>query len=160
MKQWWQGLQARERILVGIAAATLALVLLFMGVLKPLAAERERLRASLAALEQTVADAQPQVAAILAARTGAAAPLAAGPSLFAIADGTARDAGLKNALKSLTPLDEKRVKVDMEMADFDTLVSWIERLDSEHGVDVVEWSVNRELVPGVVSTRMILNSNR
>jgi len=160
MKQWWAGLQMRERVLVGIGGATLALVLLFMGVLKPLNVERERLTASLLALEQTVADAQPQVTAILAARTGAATPTAAGPSLFALADGTARDAGLKNALKSLTPLDDKRVKVDMERADFDTLVSWIEKLDREHAVDVVEWSVNRELVPGVVSARMILNSNR
>jgi type II secretory pathway component PulM len=87
-------------------------------------------------------------------------PESAGPSLFALADGSARDAGLKNALKSLTPVDDKRVKVDMEMADFDALVGWIEKLDREHGVDVVEWSVNRELVPGVVSARMILNSNR
>lgn len=159
MKAWWAGLQTRERVLVGAGAAILCLVLLFTLVLQPLAAARTRMLASLATLEQTVANAEPQVAAILVARNGSTQP-AVGPSLFALADGSARDAGLKDALKSLTPIDEKRVKVDMEMADFDTLVTWIEKLDRDHGVDVVEWSVNRELVPGVVSARMILNSNR
>ncbi len=160
MKLWWQSLQSRERLLLSFAAAALALLLLFLLVLRPLNAARMRLTGSVATLEQSLATVRPQVNAILAARGVGTAVTAAGPSLFALADSSARDAGLKNSLKSLTPIDEKRVKVDLEVADFDVIVTWIEKLDAEHGVDVVEWSVNRELVPGMVSSRMILNSNR
>jgi len=160
MRAWWQSLQIRERGLLMVGVAALALLLVYMAVLRPLNAARVRLDSSLASLEQSLVVARPQANAILAARSGGAAVPAVGPSLLALADSSARDAGLKDSLKSLTPLDDKRVKVDLEVADFDVMVAWIEKLDGAHGIDVVEWSVNRELVPGKVSSRMILNSNR
>lgn len=43
----------------------------------------------------------------------------------------------------MQPEGENQVKVELEAADFDALVSWLERLDTREGIAIREWSVDR-----------------
>lgn len=164
MKGWWQSLQTRERLLVQIAAAIAALFMLWLLVLRPLAQAEVELQLGVETLRNQVAEAAQSAKAILAARNAgmiATAPASqGGPSLMALADSSARDAGLSSALKRLQPEGENQVKLEFEAADFDALVAWLERLDRQDGVVVTEWSVDRALAPGVVNARLTLENVR
>lgn len=165
MKAWWDSLQARERLLVQMAAVLGALLLLWLLVWRPLARAEAELTLGIETLSTEVAEATQATRAILAGRNAgliAAAPLVphGGPSLMALTDSSARDAGLSSALKRLQPEGENQVKLEFEAADFDALVGWLERLDRQDGVVVTEWSVDRALAPGVVNARMTLENVR
>lgn len=162
MKAWWESLQSRERWLVKLGIAVSLAFFGWLLVLRPLSVAQVRLSQSVATLEQQVATAQGQVAAILAARNAGlgSAPRASGRSLMALTDASAREAGLGTALKRIQPEGETEVKIEMEAADFDALVAWLERLDVSEGVVISEWSVDRALAPGVVNARMTLHNAR
>lgn len=164
MNAWWQGLQTRERLLVQIAAAVATLFMLWLFVVRPLAQAEIELRLGVETLRSQVAEATQSAQTILAARNAgmiATAPTPqSGPSLMALADSSARDAGLSSALKRLQPEGENQVKLEFEAADFDALVAWLERLDRQDGVVITEWSVDRALAPGVVNARLTLENLR
>lgn len=162
MRVWWQGLQDRERLLVQLAAALAIAFLGWLLILRPLGAAKIRLTASVAQLQGQIGLAQTQTQAILAARNAGLADAAprAGRSLMALTDASAREAGLSSALKRMQPEGENQVKVELEAADFDALVSWLERLDTREGIAIREWSVDRALAPGVVNARMTLETAR
>lgn len=158
MNAWWNGLQERERRLLLALAALAGALAWWLLLLRPLAAERTRAQLAAAGLQQQVAQARTQADAILLARNlQAPRPVR---SLFALVDSSARDAGLMSAQTRIEPLAENRVRVTMDAVDFDRLSSWLEALDRDEGVDILEWSADRALVPGVVDAAITLQISR
>lgn len=154
----WQALSPRERALLLLAGGVLGALLLWSLVWAPLSAAQARLTQANAGLRQDLATLRPQVEAILAQRAqgGQLQPQRQGRSLLALADSSARSAGLASALKRVEPIGEDSVRVWMDAADFDAMAAWLEKLDAEEAVVIEEWSVDRALAPGVVNARMTL----
>ncbi len=155
MKAWWTGLADRERKLVLVAAVAFGLLLWWLLLLRPLGAARasavERLPL---ALQEAAAS---EAAAMTIKARGSAAPAPrVGRSLLALADASAREAGLSASLDRVEPLGEFEVRVWLKDADFDALATWAERLANSEGVTISEWSVDRSLAPGVVNARLTL----
>lgn len=158
MKERWEALAPRERRLIQLAATIIGIVLAWYLIYSPLANSRARLESTVIGLRQDLAQLRPQVDAILERRVTGQEQMAPRPgrSLLAMADSSARDAGLGGALKRVEPIGERSVRVWMDGADFDAMAAWLEKLAREEGVAIDEWSVDRALVPGVVNARMTL----
>ena len=79
-----------------------------------------------------------------------------GKSLLALADVSARGAGLEGVLKRLEPVGSNSVRASFEFASFDVLMSWIEGMARDYGVQVSDFSVDRVDASGLVNARVTL----
>ena len=157
LKTWYSGLQERERRVVAIGAAALGLVILFGGILLPLqsavsAAGRraETRREDLAWMRINAPEIQ-SGAATLVGDTGEAP--------MVVVDRAGREAGLAGALKGAQP-SGNGVRVQLEAAPFDTLVTWFATLDQRYGLAIDSITVDRGARPGVVNANVTFAATR
>src|SRR5262249_23094417 len=160
IRAWWQGLQERERSVLAIGGALVALMLLWAFAWQPLGQARATLATRVAAQRDDLA----QMRAI----SGDVADLRArgirggadrqGKSLLALADVTARDekADLAAALKRVEPAGPKSVRVSFEAANFDALMRWVDNLSRAYGVQATDLSADRGDTAGIVNARVTL----
>jgi general secretion pathway protein M len=154
MKLWWAGLAERERRLLIAAAIVIGVFLWWLALLRPLGAARDELSARLPEVRAKAAASEAAIPQIRAGASAATQPRV-GQSLLALADASARNAGLSGALDRVEPQGDAEVRVWLKDADFDALAAWAEQLSAE-GVSISEWSVDRALAPGVVNARLTL----
>jgi general secretion pathway protein M len=161
MKQWWEGLQARERRTLMLGALALGIMFFYFGIWQP-----THTRA--AALEQQVADqrvllawmqqASAEARALQGSAPARSAAGTSGQGLFALADQSARQAGLGNAIRRVEPSGNNRVRVNLEQASFDDMVRWLATLKSRHGIEIDTLSVRAGNEPGRVNAQLLLEA--
>lgn len=137
MKDWFFGLQARERLLVGAGGVLLLWLLLYLMIWEPIADEYTGLKESVAAQQQTLAWMQQAAAQIEALQNSGAtgAKGLGGRSLLAVVDQSARSGGLGNAIKRIEPDGGKGVKMWLEGAAFDTMILWLGQLSKSYRIE-------------------------
>lgn len=148
MKDWFSSLSRRERFLVAGAAVVLVMIAGYLLAVEPVLERR-------AALERGVA-AQQELLGWMRAQTGGDAPTARAESLFASVDRSARQTALAGSIQRIQPEGQTIVRVWLDAAPFDELVSWVARLDHEHGITVSALAVDRGTEPGKVGARLTL----
>lgn len=155
LRDWLDNLAPRERRLVYAAAVLAAVALLYFLIVMPLqgmtarrAARVERMTGDLAWMQQNA----PQVRA--AAAGGGAA--ASGESLVVLVDRTGREAGLGNSLRDQSPSGERGLRLRLEAAPFDVLVTWLAVLQQQHGVTVEAATIDAGAAPGLVNASLTL----
>jgi general secretion pathway protein M len=158
LKDWFDSLKPRERLMVLGGAVLVLLMAIYLLALAPFyatinaRAERvERKEADLAWMRSVA----PEVQAL-----GASLPVSAGPSnesLVVLVDRTAREAGLGTALTGQTPNGETGIRVRMEGAAFDTLITWLGNLQLNQAVSVESAQFDRTATPGQVNASLVLN---
>ena len=160
MKDWLEGLEPRERRLVLAGATLVGLLLVYLLLLAPLLAaygERagrvEQQRADLAWMQQAAARIQQ-----LQGQGGAPGGALGDRSLLAVVDGSAREAGLGNALRRVRPDGTLAVRVWFEGVPFDALVEWLGRLDREYRVQVKLITLERQTEAGRVHAQLTLEA--
>jgi general secretion pathway protein M len=157
MKAWWNRLQPRERILLGAAAAVVALTLLWILVWEPLNASRQALRDELAA-QQALLDwlerIEPQVEQLRREDRGGRS--LDGRSPLAVVDQSARAAGLAAALKRIEPGAGGEIRVSFEQAAFVELMTWLETLIQTRPLVVVRFEASRGNQSGRVDSLVVL----
>src|SRR5581483_1437548 len=79
-----------------------------------------------------------------------------GKSLLALADATARSAGLAGSLKRVEPAGGRSVRVTFEVANFDVLMNWLDALARDYGVEVTDFSADKVEGLGLVNARATL----
>jgi general secretion pathway protein M len=148
---WYAGLEARERRVVGIGAIALGLLLLVGGILLPLESavssavkSRDIRREDLAWMRSNAPEVQAG-AGTVTAETGEAPVV--------LVDRVGREAGLGPALRGTQP-SGAGVRVQLEAAPFDTLVTWLANLDEHYGLSIDSISVDRASRPGVVNANI------
>lgn len=154
LRHWFEGLAPRERRLVYAAAALAAIALLYAGVALPLehlhakqSARVERKAADLAWMRQ----AAPRVAAITARGGGAGHE-----SLVVLIDRTGRESGLGSAIRDQNPSGENGMRLRIEGASFDTMVTWLASLQQQYGVSVSDATIAATTAPGLVNASITL----
>lgn len=160
MKDWLAGLEPRERRLVLIGALVLGLLLVYALLVSPLlsayqdrARQVEQQRAGLVWMHQAAARIQ-----ALQGSGGAQGAGLGERSLLAVVDGSAREAGLGNALNRVRPDGALAVRVWFEGVSFDDLVEWLGRLDREFQVQVKLITLERQPEPGRVHAQLTLEA--
>jgi general secretion pathway protein M len=154
LKAWYSGLQAREQRMVSIGAALVCALVLFGGVLLPLDSAvssavkaREARRADVAWMRSNA----PEIRA-----GGASLAPETGEAPVVLVDRIGREAGLGPAMRGTQP-SGNGVRVQLEGAPFDTLVTWLATLEERHGLAIESISVDRASQPGLVNANLTLS---
>lgn len=155
MKEWFDSLERRERILVAGTGVLLILVILYVALVEPLykgAAERryrvEQKRADLVAMQQIEAE--------LSQLNGASGPAPDGGagSLVVLVNRSAQDFGL-DAPRS-QPSGQSSIRVTFRGQSFNKLVSWLAAVQQRHGLRIDSATLDRDSIKGVVNATLTL----
>jgi general secretion pathway protein M len=148
LRAWYAGLQQREQRMVAIGSITVAALILVLGLLMPLqsavssaAKSNETKRKDLAWMQVNASEIR-AVGNLPAGDTGEAPVV--------LVDRVAREAGLASALRGTQP-NGTGVRVQLEAASFDALVTWLATLDERFGLAIETITLDRGARPGVVN---------
>lgn len=159
MKEWWDALATRERLILIAGSALLVLILLWALVWQPLVGSVRERETEVAAQRENLRWMQTAAAELQQLR-GSGAQAAAGlggRSLLGVADQSARSAGLGGGLKRIEP-EGDAVRVRLEGVPFDTVVAWLDGLAREAGVIAGSVTIERAGAPGLVNVRLTLQA--
>ena len=140
--RWWRGRTGREQALLGILVALASIVLLMMGIIRPLDAARTR---SIA--EIRTADA-------LVARLRSAGPALApnGPPAAAVVR-AATAAGV--TVQRIEP-EGQRLEIMLTDASFESAMRFVATLEASSRLRLVEARVGVGVVPGTVTAQLVV----
>ena len=157
MKQWFEQLAPRERLLVSIAGALLLLTLIVTLGVRPIMSQSKRGHELVIDKRALLTELQ-QVAARLGPQTGGAqaAPSGSSQSLVLVVDRTTRSAGLAQYLKRNQPDGDTSIQLRFENAPFDTLVTWLGDLQSQHSMSVTTANIDVSQQSGRVNVNLTL----
>ena len=152
-RDWLGNLSARERNLVYAAGILVGLALLYLVIVLPFTTTTSRMSAR---VEQKSADlAWMRAQAPHAAAAAGLAQSRSGESLVVIVDRTARQAGLGATLRDQSPSGNAGLRLRVEAAPFDTLVTWLAVLQQQHGVGIEAATIDAA-GPGLVNATLSL----
>jgi general secretion pathway protein M len=162
IRAWWESLQLRERQVLIIGAVIAALLLGWALMWYPLSHARSDLAARVARQHDDLAWMRQALGETKTLRAQGARARAdrQGKSLLALADVSARGAGLTGALKRVEPAGSDSVRVNLEIADFDVLMNWLDVLARDYGVQVTDFSVDKVAGLGLVNARVTLEDSK
>ena len=157
LKKYWSGLQPRERSILGLGAALLIVMLLYMFIWEPwhqaITKYRENLPQKRVDLQWMKAQGD------LASRLkGIKKPEGreTGEPLLTVVEKTAQQAGLRTNIKQMTPGDNPgEVKVWLSQVNFDKWLLWAENIKNSEAIEVKSADI-QQLDPGKVEVRATL----
>jgi general secretion pathway protein M len=156
LRAWYAGLQQREQRVVAIGTVALAVLILVLGILVPLQSavsnvvkSNETKRADLKWMQANA----PEI------RAAGQVPPDTGEAPVVLVDRVAREAGLASALRGTQP-NGTGVRVQLEAAPFDTLVTWLATLDERYGLAIETITVDRGAQPGVVNASITFTQSQ
>ena len=155
MKEWFTSLAPRERAMVSIAAVVVALAWVSAVAWNPLTASVSRLQQSVEE-QQALKQWMQQAAAEVNQLRGAAGASDDHRSLLAVVDQTSKQSQLGPAVKRIEPDGQELVRVSLEQASFDDMMSWLGSLQRSFGVSVADVSIDRQAASGRVNARITL----
>ena len=153
VREWFDNLSERERNLVYAAGALVGVALVYLVLVLPFQASGKRMAAR---VQQKTADlAWMQASAPQAMAAVGVAQAGGGESLVVLVDRTAREAGLGASLRDQSPDGNNGLRLQIEGASFDTLVTWLANLQQQHGVSIESATIGAA-APGLVNATLSL----
>ena len=153
VREWFDNLSERERNLVYAAGALVAVALIYLVLVLPFQTSGKRMASR---VQQKTADlAWMQASAPQAMAAAGVAKAGGGESLVVLVDRTAREAGLGAALRDQSPDGNNGLRLQIEGAPFDTLVTWLASLQQQHGVSIESATIGAA-APGFVNAMLSL----
>jgi general secretion pathway protein M len=154
-------LPRRDQQALSVLAVAIILGILYFGVWRPATGfhneaveSRERATELLAWLEANSKSLERLSSAGSSQGPAGADTPADGRALMALVTRSAGEAGL--SLQRFEPSGEDAIRVWLEGAPFTKVASWLERLNTGHGVQIDQASMDRQNDPGIVSVRLTL----
>jgi general secretion pathway protein M len=153
VRDWLDTLSARERNLVYVAGGLLAIAAVYLVLVMPFQVSGKKMAAR---VEQKSADlAWMQASAPQAMAAAGIAQSAGGESLVVLVARTAREAGLGDALRDQSPDGNAGLRLRIEAASFDTLMTWLASLQQQYGVTIDSATIDAA-APGLVNATLSL----
>jgi general secretion pathway protein M len=154
---WYQGLQAREQRMVAFGGIALAVIILFGAILLPLQAAVSGAESSNDTKRQDLDWMRANAAEIRAA--GNQLPVDNAEPPVVVVDRVGRAAGLTDALRGTQP-SGSGVRVQLEGAPFDTVVTWLATLDQRYGLSIESITLDRTVKPGLINASITFTQAR
>jgi len=153
VRDWLDSLSARERNLVYAAGALVTVALLYLVLVLPVQTSGNRMASRVGQKTADLAWMRAQAPQAMAA--AGAARSSGGESLVVLVDRTAREAGLGTSLRDQSPDGNSGLRLRIEGASFDTLVTWLASLQQQHGVSIEAANIDAA-APGLVNATLSL----
>ncbi|MEH6490539.1 type II secretion system protein M [Halopseudomonas sp.] len=157
MKSWWNGLAARERVILLGGSAFLLVLAFWIGIWEPLIAGRAELKQDVRTLtaerlwmEQVSDDVRRR--ARLQQGSGNSS---GGGSVLTLVEVSANAAGLKSALSRVQP-EGQGARLSFDQVGMDALLSWLADLEQRQGLQVSQLAIDVSEVKGMVSARLLV----
>jgi general secretion pathway protein M len=154
---WYADLQQREQRMVAIGGIVVGLLILVMGILVPLQSAVSNAVTRNATKREDLEWMQVNAPEIRAA--GNELPANTGEAPVVLVDRVGREAGLAGAMRGTQP-SGTGVRVQLEAAPFDTMVTWLATLDERYGLAIESITVDRAVRPGVVNANITFAQSR
>jgi general secretion pathway protein M len=154
LRNWLDTLSARERNLVYAAGALAGIALLYLVLVLPFTTTTSKMSARVDKKTADLAWMRAQAPQVMAAAGSARS--ASGESLVVVVDRTARESGLAAALRDQSPSGNAGLRLRLEGASFDTLVTWLASLQQQHGVSIESATIDAA-GPGLVNATLSLS---
>ncbi len=152
----WNALGARERRVASALAVFLGAALFYLLVWSPVESGLAKARVRLASVQPQLARVQEQAARVASVR---AAPRVTLPTNPAAAVGQAAERqGLREQLKRVEAEGANAVRVQIEDAPFQALLSWLVELQQKFGLRAESATLDRGANPGTVNGRLLLRA--
>ena len=155
MKEWLENLQPRERWMVLGCALFVAIVVVYLGLLRPLYGGASQLEKRVEDKQQLLADIK---AAAVQARSGGKPVRAVdtSQSLVVVVDRTTRQSGLAGVLKRNQPSGDNGIRVRFDDAPFDQVLAWLGSVQADYGLSIVSASFDGGGQVGQVTANLVL----
>ena len=143
MKEWFADRSPREQLILVSGIGILLLVILWFLVWEPVSRKNSEYQARVEQ-EQKVLLQLRQLASEanrLGAGSGATSERA-DQSLLSLTDRTVRAAGLAGALRRIEPDGDQRVRLWLQQAPFDPMMSWLQTLAGDYGIHVLTANID------------------
>jgi general secretion pathway protein M len=158
LRTWYASLEQRERWVVAGGAVLLAFIIVIGGILLPLNSAVSRATLGIETRRDDLA--WMRLNANEVRTLGNNLPSDTGEAPVVLVDRVGREAGLAGALRGTQPNATGGVRVQLESAPFDTLVTWLDTLDRRYGLAIESITVDRTPVPGLVNASISFTSPR
>ena len=137
MKDWFAGLEPRERLLVSGGGVVLLVLLLYLMIWAPIAGNYQALNDGVAEQKKTLAWMKRAAAELkVVQRSGSSTARGlGGRSLLSVVDQSARSGGLGPAIKRIEPDGSKGVKVWLEGVAFDPMILWLGKITRTYQIE-------------------------
>ena len=158
MKEWFNQLDARERVLVMIAGGMAVVAVIVMAGIGPIVTQTERGQQLVEDKRELLAELREVAVRLGPQRGGAAQPdvPSSSQSMVLVIDQTTRSSGLAEHLKRNQPDGTSSIRLRFENAPFDALVTWLISLESQHGMSVTSANIDVATEPGRVNCNLTL----
>jgi len=157
LRAWYAGLQQRERRMVAVGGVVVAVLILVLGILLPLQSAVSSAVKGNETKREDLKWMQANASEIRAAGNQVAADTGEAPVV--LVDRVGREAGLGSALRGTQP-NGTGVRVQLEAASFDILVTWLATLDERYGLAIESITVDRAAQPGTVNASITFTQPR
>lgn len=158
LKAWYAGLQQREQRAVALGAVALGLIIVIGGILLPLQSAVSRALKGSETRREDLAWMRANAPEIRA--RGGDLPPDTGEAPVVLVDRVGREVGLGSSLRGTQPNTSGGVRVQLEAAPFDTLVTWLDTLDRHYGLAIESITVDRTPSPGLVNASISFSQPR
>jgi general secretion pathway protein M len=157
MKEWFEQLEPRERMLVMIAGGLAVFTLIVMLGVRPVLNQSKRSHELVADKRELLAELS-DVAARLGPQRGNAqtSAVSSSQSLVLVIDQSTRSSSLAQHLKRNQPDGTSSIRLRFENAPFDTLVTWLQGLQNQHGISVTSANIDTVSAAGRVNCDLTL----
>jgi general secretion pathway protein M len=154
VKDWFNGLQPRERLILGVGGAVAAIVVVWGLIWTPMRSSTVDLRDTVAEKTRLLTDLQR--AAQLQPGVSGGTPSRGNQSLVVLVDSTGRSFGLAGAFTRTRPDGQDAISVTFAGAPFDALISWLIDLEQTYGIVVDSASMTGSGEPGLINGQLFL----
>ena len=159
MKEWFAGLEPRERQLIISGGIILLVMLLYLVVWEPIANANVALRSSYQNSQQLIEwmeDAAEEAKALQAKiQESGPSDRSSGQSLLGIIDRTAKRDKLGSSVKRVQPDGKTGARVWLENAVFNDVIKWLENLQHKEGIRLETTVIEKQDDPGLVNARLV-----
>ncbi len=158
LRNWFEELTPREQTLVAAAGLLLAVAIVVIGLVRPVASSAARNAETVAEREALLAELT-DVATRLGPQRGNA-QVAAGTgnqSLVLIVDQSTRQRGLQDYLVRNQPDGSDKIRLRFERAPFDDLVEWLVQMSQQHGLGAISANIDTAPESGRVNCNLVLS---
>lgn len=158
LRNWLAGLEPRERGTLVIGAGVLAAGMIYVLAVDPILSHLENQERRVAARRADAAWMRQAAAELMMLRSTVAPSASSGDSLLALADRTAKEAGLGPGMRRVMQESQQAegVRLRFEDVPFDELVRWLGILHADYGVAVTSITVERSSAEGLVNASILL----
>ena len=156
MRDWFESLAPRERLIVSAGTGVVAVILFWSIVLAPLASGVGRMNTRIESKRASLSWMQTAAAEIRSAGDVSTAAGDPDQSLVVVIDRTARQSGIGESLTRNQPVGEDGIRVRLEGAPFDVVTQWLGQLQAGHGLALESATFERGSANGTVTVSLML----